>query len=314
MRRLILMAGPPIIVAACYWLSMTGSNSGLAGLRASAQAGGVAEQVSVDEQPTTLETLCQRKAQQLWPQLNRGCRIIVRPPYILAGDMSDDQLHRYHRNLIVPISRALSTSYFERRPDEPIIVLIFSSQKQYRDHALRLDRRRTANNYGYYQRSDRRIVLNVATGNGTLAHELTHALAHFDFPALPKWFDEGLATVHEQCRFSEDRLQLEGLPNWRRHHLLAAIHSNRLETLKSLVVKASLASEQTALDYAYVRYFCLYLQHRRLLSPFYRKFRSAVDRDPTGIRTLQELLQVESLSVVDDDFRKWVEALGPRHR
>ena len=54
-----------------------------------------------------------------------------------------------------------------------------------------------------------------------VAHELTHALGHFDFPEMPEWFDEGLASLHEDARFSDDHLD-DGVPNWRRRYLLLA--------------------------------------------------------------------------------------------
>ena len=75
---------------------------------------------------------------------------------------------------------------------------------------------------------------------------------------------------------------------------------------------SSIPPERADIDYAHARYFCLYLQSRRLLSPFYRKFRLAADTDPTGIDTLRELLQAESLATTDKEFRRWVLGLGTR--
>ena len=40
--------------------------------------------------------------------------------------------------------------------------------------------------------------------------------------------------------------------------------------------------------------FCLYLQSRRLLAPYYRKLRKNRHTDPTGIDTLKDLLQTDS--------------------
>ena len=52
---------------------------------------------------------------------------------------------------------------------------------------------------------------------------------------------------------------------------------------------------QQAIDYAQARYFCLFLQERGLLEPFYRKFRLAVAGDPTGLRTLRALIRRERI-------------------
>ena len=64
--------------------------------------------------------------------------------------------------------------------------------------------------YGYFVPRERRMVMNIRTGGGTLVHEMVHALMKPDFPDVPTWFDEGLASLLEQCRFRPDGT-LEGL-------------------------------------------------------------------------------------------------------
>ena len=64
--------------------------------------------------------------------------------------------------------------------------------------------------------------------------------------------------------------------------------------------------ETQAVDYAYSRYFCLYLQDRNLLPFFYRKLRARAASDPSGLRTLCSIFGTESLDAVDRDFRLWV--------
>ena len=73
-------------------------------------------------------------------------------------------------------------------------------------------------------------MLNLGTGTGTLLHELTHALADFDVPDMPDWLNEGLASLHEQCRFRNDEQGpwIEGLVNWRLDALQAVVRQSRL--------------------------------------------------------------------------------------
>ena len=312
MRLLVLIAGPPIIVAVSYCLAMLDGDTPAEPELRAAVSTIAARPARTTETSAQLNFSCQEKAASVKQRIGSHCQIIVRPPYILAGDFDIDQLERYHRLLVMPIASALSTDYFDTAPSEPITILFFSGNQQFRDQARQLDQRSAMHEYGYYHRADRRIVINAATGNGTLAHELTHALASIDFPQIPPWFDEGLAALHEQCEFSDDELRLMGMSNWRLNVLRDAIQKSRLDSIETLISRPSISPNRADIDYAHARYFCLYLQSRQLLSPFYRKFRLAADTDPTGIDTLRELLQAESLETTDDEFRRWVLSLGPR--
>ena len=46
-----------------------------------------------------------------------------------------------------------------------------------------------------------------------------------------------------------------------------------------------------------------------MLPFFYRKFRDRATTDPSGLRTLCEILGEENLDPVDRNFRQWVIAL-----
>lgn len=321
LRLLTLTMGPPLIVAVLYWTTFPSRVDGIAvrsSDRISARRPDIGDIVGRGDD---LQLECRKRAAELAVRLNDGltgrpetkCRILVRAPYILAGDLSESELETHYRETIVPIERALSVSYFDRPPEEPVTILLFSGDRSYRTYAEQLDGRQRANYSGYYQRNDRRIVLNVATGDGTLAHELTHALAHSDFPNMPEWFDEGLASLHEQSEFSQDGHRLVGLSNWRMNYILHAIRLQKLNSIESLVEAGNVCPEREAIDYAQARYFCLYLQKKGLLGAYYRKFRGAIARDPTGLQTLRGLFEVETLDAVDRDFRDWVVKLAETH-
>lgn len=307
-RLLVLIVGPALLIGSCWLLAAPSPLKAGAAARPMFPAGG-----TVGAAGYSLESACAAVADELRARLSESCRVVACPPYVLAGDLSEEELERQHGETIVPTAHALSVGYFDVVPAEPIVIVMLSGEKAYRESAQRLDGMSHADYHGYYRREDRRIVLNLATGNGTLAHELTHALAHFDFPELPEWFDEGLASLHEECEFSEDGQKLIGRSNWRRHYLLQALRNGSLRPLDDLFVSREVRPGSEAIDYAHARFFCLYLQERDWLAPFYRKFRTNAAQDPTGRETLCRLTGAETLEVLDEDFRRWVlESEAPR--
>jgi len=207
---------------------------------------------------------------------------------------------------VIPTARALEFSYFHRPPIHPTSILICSSDERFRECNLALDDRERDQYSGIYVRKFRRVIVNIATGDGTLAHELTHALAHADFPTMPEWFEEGLASLHEECEFSSDGLTLIGNPNWRREVAIEALNRGELRLLEDVASKRFGTSDRAHVDYAYVRSFCLFLQERGLLESFYHACRINAAIDPTGLRSLCEVAETSGPSPIDDDFRKWL--------
>jgi hypothetical protein len=252
-----------------------------------------------------LVAACQRAREQMMQRLGAQFFSIVHTPFVIVGDIDVARLERIYRETIVPARRALAIAFFDRPPDQPVTIVLLSGDEAYERCVFSLERHRRAAYAGYYERKERRLVVNLDTGEGTLAHELTHALAHFDFPEMPEWFDEGLASLFEEARFSEDRLHITGRGNWRSRDLLPALRDGTLQPLESLISQTRVRADHQALDYAHARYFCLYLQQRGLLEPFYRKFRLGVTDDPTGLKTLRGLFAANDLSAVDGDFRAW---------
>src|SRR6185436_1992629 len=99
-------------------------------------------------------------------------------PFVLGGDCDTTHLSETYRQTILPTARALSIQYFDHPPTWPVTVLLCSSDNSYRECQRRLEERERNKYSGIYSRAEHRVVINVATGDGTLAHELTHALAH----------------------------------------------------------------------------------------------------------------------------------------
>jgi hypothetical protein len=253
-----------------------------------------------------LQQTCEDWAEALVEDVPDTWTLLPRSPFVLAGDLPEAELRELWRSTIAPTTRALSVGYFDHLPDEPILLVILSGDESYKA-ALRFLGHSGKHEYaGLYDRDERRLVLNLSTGEGTLAHELTHALAHADFPDMPEWFDEGLASLHEECQFSDDGLRLVGLGNWRGEALRETVERNRLPSMADFVNHHFGSRGRTAREYAYARYLCLYLQERQLLGLFYRKCRENAAVDPTGGWSLLETLGTSDVDTADRDFRRWL--------
>lgn len=257
-----------------------------------------------------LQGACEREARAWRKLLGDDCQVVVRPPFVVAGDLAEEQLAAWHQHTIEPAARAMAHAYFPKQPTAPITVLLFSGEQSYEHYAKTLFADTGVSIYGYYKRGQRVLVMNIATGGGTLVHELTHALADFDCPQIPDWLNEGLASLHEQCRFRADGTGIDGLVNWRLPKLQEAIRHDRLRSLASLVGDDDFREDDIGLNYAQARYFCLYLDSRGELQDFFRHWRAARKTDPLGVKAVRASFDGLEWDDIDREFRAWVLTLS----
>lgn len=319
-RAFTLLFGPVLLVAGCYvatWSLFADTatyDAAVAAVDADVHlADDAAFGAASSDSDDPLSAACRQTAQNLRTRLDDRYRILVRAPFVLAGDLPAGQLDEYYRETIVPTQRTLNIQFFDAPPAQPIVVMLLRDDDSYRELSSEFDGLHRDCYAGYYLRDERRIVVNVSTGNGTLAHELTHALAHADCERLPEWFDEGFASLFEQSEFSDDGLQLLGLSNWRIHYLVPALKRDRLPSLDDMISRGEIRSQNEGLDYATARYFCLFLQQRQLLGPFYRKLRQSISTDPSGRGTLLNLFRADDFTAIENEFAEWLRSTYNAH-
>lgn len=232
---------------------------------------------------------------------------VVSPPFVLAGDGGEARLRSVRDRTVLAAQRALRAGFFREDPREPVLILLFESDGSYRRLAKAWLGDESVPHYGYFRR-DNVMLMNLATGTGTLVHELTHALLRPDFPNCPDWFNEGFASLFEQCTLDGERIQ--GLPNWRLPALQQAIRDGQLRSLQALIEDEHFYDpDRVGLNYAQARYLMLYLQERGTLQRYYRLARDQADRDPTTLTALREVIAPQSLEEFERDWRKWVRQL-----
>jgi len=230
------------------------------------------------------------------------------PPFVIAGKLSRERFDRFRKFTVAQCRDALWKDFFAKRPDYTIRIYLLNGKKEYERHARRLFNERPCSPFGYYVPSERRMVMDIGTGGGTLVHEMTHALMEPDFPNAPKWFSEGLASLFEQCAIRDG--SLVGLTNWRLPALQEAIEKQELTPLDTLIATTDeeFSNEREAVHYAEARYLCMYMQEKGLLVKFYKQFRDSYDHDPTGAATLRSLLG-QPMPNIETRWVKWVRTL-----
>lgn len=258
-----------------------------------------------------LAEACEQTGDWVRRLLGPECRAIVRPPLVVAGDLPEAELDRWHREAIAPAAEAMAATCFTTPPDEPITVLLFGTEAAYAEHARRLLGREHVSPYGHYRPHLRMVVVNAAPGPGPLRHELAHALMAFDFPGAPDWLAEGLASLHESCRVRAAPPQLQGETGRRLPALREAIRQNRLPPLRSLVADGDFRQGPAAVNYAQARYLCLYLQRRGALAQCYRAIRDAPATSRPADETVRRVLGSRPWAEIEADFRRWVMQLKP---
>jgi hypothetical protein len=206
--------------------------------------------------------------------------------------------------------RYLQKDYFTRKPEKPIRVYLFRDKTSYEDYCKRTYEKPPSTPFGFYMARERKMVMNIATGTGTLAHELVHPLLAEDFPGVPSWFNEGFASLYEQSGSRGDRVV--GHVNWRLPGLHKALKGRgvSLDTLLKTTTEEFYGDDR-GVHYAAARYLCYWLQEHDLLIPFYREFRASRADDPSGLASLEKVAK-RPLAELEPAWRDWILALKIR--
>ncbi|MBI2901343.1 MAG: hypothetical protein HYY17_14255 [Planctomycetes bacterium] len=222
-----------------------------------------------------------------------------------AGETSYDRCRR----TVARMWDFLYADYLTTKPTKPIRIYLFKDKATYEAYCKKAYSKPPTTPYGFYMSCERKMVMNIATGTGTLAHELVHPLLAEDFPDVPSWFNEGFASLYEQSRQSLDG-KMEGLVNWRLPSLQRALQRGEKISLRALTktTTSEFYGDGSGLHYAIARYLCLYLQEKGKLTDFYKRFRKGFAEDKTGAAAI-EAATGKKLDDLEAEWRKWVGTL-----
>ena len=232
--------------------------------------------------------------------------IFVQPPFVVVGDESEEQVRRRADQVVRWAVTLLKKDYFSRDPEHILTVWLFANDSSYRTHAKAFFGDAPSTPYGYYSARHRALVMNIATGGGTLVHEIVHPFMEANFPACPVWFNEGLGSLYEASREHEGHIR--GLTNWRLPALQQGIREGRLLPFERLLAMTDdqFYGEDSGTNYAQARYLCYFLEEKGLLVTFYHAFLSGHADDPTGVNTLRRVLGTTDLVAFQKQWEAFV--------
>jgi len=232
--------------------------------------------------------------------------IVIQKPFVVVGDEPEAAVRERSTGTIKWAVDRLKQDFFTKDPSDILEIWLFKDEFSYRRNAQLLFGRGPSTPYGYYSSANKALVMNIATGGGTLVHEIVHPFIEANFPSCPAWLNEGLGSLYEQCGEVEGRIH--GYTNWRLPGLQRAIRGNTVPSFKALMEMGpdTFYNDDRGTNYAQSRYLCYYLQQKGLLVKFYQEFVKNQNSDPSGFKTLQRVLGEPDMDVFKTNWEKFV--------
>ncbi len=232
----------------------------------------------------------------------------IEDPFVVVGDGTLAQLERSSKTVRWAADK-LEQDFFTKRPTKILDIYLFTTAASYEAGVEKLTGEQPSTPFGFYSSSQGAMFMNIATGGGTLVHEIVHPYVEADFPSAPTWLNEGLGSLFEQS--AEREGHIVGLTNWRLEGLQKAIRRGRVpsfSTLTSLSTKEFYNSDGGT-NYSQSRYLMYYLQEHGLLRKFYEAVRTARKTDPNGYKTLVATLRETDMVAFKRRWERYVAEL-----
>ncbi|HEU0030590.1 MAG TPA: DUF1570 domain-containing protein [Kofleriaceae bacterium] len=230
--------------------------------------------------------------------------IRVEDPFVVVGDGTPAELER-SASTVRWAADQLEANFFAKRPTKLLDIYLFTTEASYNAGVKTLTGEDPGTPFGFYSSTHGAMFMNIATGGGTLVHEIVHPYVEADFPDAPAWLNEGLGSLFEQS--AERDGHIVGLTNWRLAGLQKSIRRGSVPSFRALtgLDRGKFYDDDSGTNYAQSRYLLYYLQEQKLLHDFYRAFRAAQTKDPTGYATLVATLGRDAQPDMKAFQRKW---------
>jgi len=232
--------------------------------------------------------------------------IVIQAPFIVVGDEPPDIVKQHAEETVKWAVDRLKQDFFAKDPQSILDIWLYKDASSYERNTWQLFNEHPSTPYGYYSSKHKALIMNIATGGGTLVHEIVHPFMEANFPACPPWLNEGLGSLYEQC--GEENGHIHGFVNWRLPGLQQAIKAKNVSPFKKLTSMDAdeFYGDNSGVNYSQSRYLCYYLQEKGLLVKFYQQFHANQKNDPSGFATLQKILREPDMERFRANWEKYV--------
>ena len=232
--------------------------------------------------------------------------VMVEKPFVIVSDCPESEVADYSARIVNQVVTLLKKDFFLKDPDEIIDIWLLRDQKSYQYHASHQFGIVPETPYGFYSPAHHSLILDISTGGGTLVHEMVHPFVAANFKGCPVWFNEALASLYE--RPTQVQGHLHGLPNWRLVGLQEAVSTQKTLPIVELFAmdEDHFYDDPSGIPYAQSKYIAYYLQQQGLLVDYYHAFYENRKSDPSGLKTLVNLLNIENLADFQTGWQQWV--------
>lgn len=218
--------------------------------------------------------------------------LVRQAPFLVIGDEPAEVVRSRAANTVKRAVDNLKRDFFAKDPEEIIDIWLFKDKASYEKHTAEIFGDKPTTPYGYYSAQHRALIMNIATGSGTLVHEIVHPYMRANFPGCPPWFNEGMGALYEQS--TERNGHIHGMTNWRLAGVQQGIADGKVLPFEKLTALNAAdfygGADGYSSYYGQSRYLCYYLQEKDLLVKFYREFVANSKDDATGFQTLKKVL------------------------
>ncbi|MHC4544936.1 MAG: hypothetical protein ACYSYL_10480 [Planctomycetota bacterium] len=273
------------------------------------------------------------QAEEAFRKLSPNGSVLVEPPFILVGgpgrfagrilperigpgggehtSARDDvnSLKLVYSGIVQPTEERLNEEYFDKEPQNLIPIFLVGGNmnteglRGFSRYCEEVHLRSCGLRIGYHFSYDNSIMVWLATGGGTLNHELVHVLMEADFPSAPGWLAEGMASLNEELGKRN-----EPNDNYRLLYTKEALDRFRrlipLETLIALQRSDFERGPLVRLHGAFARYFCMYLLKKHAVLPKVYKDIRALPLKSVSAQTAVLEKHLRPLRI-NDIQRKW---------